>query len=835
MHSSPMDIKREESPTPRDVLIKTSFVDSKASDLKTTDPALKSKLFQVLDPSQDSSNDFDASDASEDSSESGQPSLPEDKLYGREKEQASLSDTFQRITQLKTPKKLEFVLISGPSGTGKSKLAQSLQERVQAEGGYFCSGKFDQLNQAHPMSPLVAAFNDYVQQIIAEGEESIKRVRAALLREVGSDLWIVAQVMPAIADLVGKENVVDDQCCTGAMVAAKRGACAIHAIKKMMRAISSPERPLVLMLDDLQWATQTPLRKLRAMVTDPLNDGVLFVATCRDDVASNSELSSFLRELEDDEVQITNIALSNLSYPVIAELVEDKLGLPAAKSTAMSEFLFKRSDGNIFFVFEILRWLRDTKVLTCDKKTMLWSMGAMPTCQFCHHSGFLDRKMGMLPRDVQKVLMVASCLGANITQELMETALQENIEDPLALLVRKRLLVVDDNQETYSFPHDRIQSAAYSLIGVELKPAFHLEIGRRLWKNLGDKQLDCNLFVVLTQLEKGAHIIRDRAMLHEIADLCIRAAEQSVALSSFHIASERLNFAMTLLGENCWDEAYDLSLVLYNHAAEVEVSIGNHDRVEALLKQVLDNAKSFSDQLRAYSTQVYVLGVQGKMNLAIKTGLHVLDQLGEGQPAKFSKTGLYWNMSIICRKLKRKTNRSIRRLPHMTDPKKIAAMQILNMLFLNTFLARPDMFPFVVVKMMKLTLADGLSAISAVAFAGFGMLMAFSGKITQGLKCGQISLDILDDFEARSFLPRCYAFVYGFIRAHAMPWTDTLEPLKLGHSVGLSTGDLEFATVNAQFHILFLVDIGQVPLPAIARRLLELRDANEMHGHRVRL
>jgi predicted ATPase len=347
MHSSPMDIKREESPTPRDVLIKSSFVDSKASDLKTTDPALKSKLFQVLDPSQDSSNDFDASDASEDSSESGQPSLPEDKLYGREKEQASLSDTFQRITQLKTPKKLEFVLISGPSGTGKSKLAQSLQERVQAEGGYFCSGKFDQLNQAHPMSPLVAAFNDYVQQIIAEGEESIKRVRAALLREVGSDLWIVAQVMPAIADLVGKENVVDDQCCTGAMVAAKRGACAIHAIKKMMRAISSPERPLVLMLDDLQWATQTPLRKLRAMVTDPLNDGVLFVATCRDDVASNSELSSFLRELEDDEVQITNIALSNLSYPVIAELVEDKLGLPAAKSTAMSEFLFKRSDGNI--------------------------------------------------------------------------------------------------------------------------------------------------------------------------------------------------------------------------------------------------------------------------------------------------------------------------------------------------------------------------------------------------------------------------------------------------------------------------------------------------------
>jgi predicted ATPase len=826
-----MDITREESPTPRDVLITSSFVDVKASKL-TINPELNSKLF----PSQDSSNDFGTSDSSE-SSESGLPSLvlPEDKLYGRETEQASLSDVFQRITQAKAPKKLDFVLISGPSGTGKSKLAQSLQERVQAEGGYFCSGKFDQLNQAHPLSPLVAAFNDYVQQIIAEGAESIKHVREALLREVDSDLWIVAKVMPAIADLVGKENVMNNQYCH-AMSAAKHGACAGNAIKKMMRAISSPEKPLVLMLDDLQWATQTPLRKLRAMVTDPLNDGVLFLATCRDDVASNSDLSSFLRELEDDEVQISNIALSNLSYPVIAEMLQDKVGLPAAESTAMSEFVFKRSDGNIFFVFEIIQFLRDSKVLTCDKETMLWSIGALPTCQFCNHSGFIDRKLGMLTRAEQKVLMVASCLGANVTQELMEIALHEKIEDPLALVVKKRLLVVDDNQETYSFSHDRIQAAAYSLIEDELKPAFHLEIGRRLWKHLGDKELDDDLFVVLSQLEKGTHIIRrDKAMIHEIAGLCIRAAEKSVALSSFHVASERLSMAMTLLGDNCWEEAYDLSLVLYNHAAEVEVSIGNHDRVEALLKKVLDNAKSFSDQLRAYSTQVYVLGVQGKMNLAIKTGFHVLEQLGEGEPAKFSKIGLYWNMASIGRKLRRKTNRNIRRLPHMTDPKKIAAMQILNMLFLNTFLARPDMFPFVVVKMMKLTLTDGLSAISAVAFAGYGTMMAYSGRITQGLKYGQVSLDILDDFEATAFLPRCYAFVYGLIRPQAMPWSDALEPLKLGHSVGLRTGDLEFATVNAQFHILFLVDIGQVPLPGISRRLSELRDANEMHGHQVRL
>lgn len=832
--SSSMDSKREESPTPRAVLIKSSFVDVKASEL-TIDPELNSKLFQVLDPSQDFSDEFDTSDASQDSSESGQPyqALPEDKLYGRETEQASLSDAFQRITQSKAPNKLDFVLISGPSGTGKSKLALSLQERVKAEGGYFCSGKFDQLNQAHPLSPIVAAFNDYVQQIIGEGEESIKRVRKALLREVESDLWIVAKLLPAIADLVGEENIMNDQCCT-AMEAAKHGACAVNAINKMMRAISSPEKPLVLMLDDLQWATQTPLRKLRAMITDPLNDGVLFLATCRDDVACDSDLSSFLRELEDNEVQITNIALSNLSYPIIAELVEDKLSLPAAESTAMSEFIFKRSDGNIFFVFEILQFLRDIKVLTCDKETMLWSSSAMPTCQFCHHSGFMDRKLGMLPREAQKVLMVASCLGANVTQELMETALQENIEDPLALVVKKRLLVVDDNQETYSFSHDRIQSAAYSLIGDKILPAFHLEIGRRLWNNLGDKELDDNLFVVLSQLEKGAHIIRDQTMLHEIAGLCIRAAEKSVALSSFHIASERLSFAMTLLGENCWEEAYDLSLVLYNHAAEVQVSIGNHDRVEALLKEVLDNAKSFSDQLRAYSTQVYVLGVQGKMSLAIKTGLYVLDQLGEGELGKLSKIGLYWNMSYINRKLRKKTNRRIRRLPHMTDPKKIAAMQILNMLFLNTFLARPDMFPFVVVKMMKLTLADGLSAISAVAFAGYGMIVTYSGRITQGLKYGQVSLDILDDFEARSFLPRCYAFVYGLIRPEAMPLCDALEPLKLGHSVGLRTGDLEFATVNAQFHILFLIDIGQVPLSGISCRLSELRDANEMHGHRVR-
>jgi predicted ATPase len=167
----------------------------------------------------------------------------------------------------------------------------------------------------------------------------------------------------------------------------------------------------------------------------------------------------------------------------------------------------------------------------------------------------------------------------------------------------------------------------------------------------------------------------------------------------------------------------------------------------------------------------------------------------------------------------------------MQDIHKLASMQILNMLFLNTYLGRKELFPFVVLKMMKLTLTHGLSAISSVAFAGYGALLCHSGKIEEGLRFGKLALEMVEEWNAQSFQSRVGAFVWGSIFVHARPFTESLEKLKEGYRLGLQTGDLEFALQNGALHSVFLIDSGTCPMSVMIQQLKEFNDLAALHGH----
>lgn len=141
------------------------------------------------------------------------------------------------------------------------------------------------------------------------------------------------------------------------------------------------------------------------------------------------------------------------------------------------------------------------------------------------------------------------------------------------------------------------------------------------------------------------------------------------------------------------------------------------------------------------------------------------------------------------------------------------------------------MFPFIVLKMMKLTVEDGISAMSSVAFAGYGTLLCFAGQINEGLRYGRIALEMVDEFGFKAFQARCDAFVWGCIFVHARPFVESLDQLKEGHRLGLQTGDTEFAMLNAHLHILFLVESGVFPLSEVLSRAREVKELTQLHGH----
>jgi predicted ATPase len=274
--------------------------------------------------------------------------------------------------------------------------------------------------------------------------------------------------------------------------------------------------------------------------------------------------------------------------------------MPHEQTESLAKFVFDHSNGNAYVAIECIRLLQqESRMLQYDEKSNIWSVNNDICDQLMTYcpATFMEGKLRTLPRNIHKVFMVCSCLGSNITEHLVVIALQEPVEERFKQIVKKGKLVYNESRKTYPFRHNSYQTACYDLITEELQPVLHLKIGMRLWKHLDEKEVDKKLFVMLNQLKRGATLMSDQSMRYEVAALCIRAAEKAAVLFSFPTSSDQLKFACSLLGLNHWEEAYDLSLILYNYAAEVEFSLADSYRVDYLLKEVLEHARDFSDKI----------------------------------------------------------------------------------------------------------------------------------------------------------------------------------------------------------------------------------------------
>eukprot|EP00529_Nitzschia_sp_RCC80_P008808 CAMPEP_0113485310 /NCGR_PEP_ID=MMETSP0014_2-20120614/24417_1 /TAXON_ID=2857 /ORGANISM="Nitzschia sp." /LENGTH=1205 /DNA_ID=CAMNT_0000378951 /DNA_START=205 /DNA_END=3822 /DNA_ORIENTATION=+ /assembly_acc=CAM_ASM_000159 len=778
------------------------------------------------------------------------------KLYGRTKEQDKLHELYtyivdhgkynQQQQQEESPDRhpmREFVLVSGSVGTGKTSLAETLRKKVMVDdGGYFCVGAFDSMMQRGPMAPMVDAFAQFVSQVFDKGDEEVAIIQKRIRCMIGpDDISTLEGFLPSLTDLLAVEtkNVAHCGACSEFVdqtikTRTDNRAYTHQTMTRLMRAISRPERPVCLVLDDLQWAGGCAFEFLGPMAMDDMNDGFMYLGTTRDDVSPSSEVSKFLRHIEDGGVHITNISLGHLGLDSVEEMVNDSFLMPPEKLNSLAKFIHLNSNGNpLFLTMSMQTMQREPRLVHYDKETDVWSMNKEVADQYVSQCPIhlITKKLETYPREQQKVMSVASCLGSHATQTMIEAALQEDVDESLQTLVAKRKLVFDEKEKTYSICHNAIQEAAQNLVGQDLLPGYRLEIGLRLMRHLPPNDLDDKIFCIVSQLKAGLHLLKDQNTKYEVAAIFVKVAEKAAVTSSFDASHIALSTAYELLGPNHWDEAYDLSLVVYNYLAEVEFVVKDNERVDELLDEVFEMANVCSDMVRAYTTKVHVLGARGEAEKAISIGMCILEKLGIKMPSNPSKRNLFWALRKVEKKLKGRSNESLMRSPLMIDEKLLVGMQVLNLIFLNTFHYKVDLFPFVVLKMMKLSLKHGFSAMTSVAVSGYGSLLCFMEREQEAQRFGKLALDLVDQFDAASYRSRVYALHFGCIQPSMRPWKESLDYLKEGHRLGLGSGDTEFGMYNANLHFAFMLDDGSFSVLEVATFLKDTLELTELHGH----
>jgi len=754
---------------------------------------------------------------------SGDFQLPQ-KLYGREKELELLMEAFDRVSD----GQLETVLVGGYSGTGKSALVHETHRPITAKRGYFIEGKFDQFQRSVPYLAFIQAFTSFVSILLTENKARLEPIKKEIKNIIGDEGKVLTDLIPNLELLIGTQPNIPK---LGGMESQNR---LNYLFSSFIQAITAAEHPIVLFIDDMQWADSASLSLLNVLMSnDELNHMMCICAYRDNEVSQAHPFITTVDDLRKKGATISEINIGNLNESDVQQLISDATHLPLKRTSSLANLVYEKTHGNAFFVTQFLKNLAEESLLSFDhtKREWHWDDDQIRERNITDNVvELLADKITFLPKETQEILKIAACIGNQFDTETLaachspETntdAPSDNGKDPVLDALQAALAAgyITPMGNRYRFIHDRIQQAVYSLIPEDETSAVHYRIGSLLLDKASKEQLENQLFPIVNQLNQGLELIHSEEKKEMLAGLNLRAGIKARESSAFQPALAYFETGIGLLKEDHWKSQYELSLGLFTEAAETAYNLGEFGPMEDKLTTVLENRKELMDAVRPYAIRINALKAQNKLQEAIDTGLEVLEQLGE----KFPKKGpLPFVMVDLIRtkiKLMGKDEDAIANLPEMTNSHKAAALRILNDIASPVYWARPEILPFIIFRMVRLSLKYGVTEISAFGFATYGLLMCgVLGDMSTGYRFGQIGLALLDRFEAKKWLSQIYTPIYALINHWSEHVHKSLDPFLYSYKVGFETGAIEYACINVNIYCNHIY-LGGKPLEESEREM----------------
>ena len=749
--------------------------------------------------------------------------LIREKLYGRENEVQQLLAAFERVSQGSS----ELMLVAGFSGIGKTAVVNEVHKPIVKQRGYFIKGKFDQFNRNIPFSAFVQAFRNLMMQLLTESDQQLHDWKTSILEAVGENGQVILEVIPELEIIIGQQ-----------LPAPKLSGNALQnrfnlLFQKFLEVFTTKEHPLVMFLDDLQWADSASLKLMQLLMSESASGYLLLIGAYRDNEVSIAHPLMFtLEEINKAKATINTITLAPLSPSSLNELVADTLTCSLEVAQPLTQLVYQKSKGNPFFSTQFFKALYEDNLIVFDWELGYWQSDIVAVKALSLTDDvveFMALQLQKLPTATQNVLKLAACIGNQFDlatlaivseQSELETssdlwrALQEGF-----ILPESEIYKFYVGQETedglkssqtisYKFLHDRIQQAAYSLIPNAQNQAIHLQIGELLLNNTPIEKQEERIFEIVNQLNIGVKLIIKQSDREQLAQLNLLAGQKAKLSTAYTAAMEYISFGIQLLTTDSWERKYALALALHEEAASAAYLIGEFDKVEEFVLQVQHHAKVLLDQVKSIEIQIQSYLAQSRFDNSIQTAIALLNLLGIKLSPQASQTQTLLGLGKITLRLLGKSPLTLINLPNMTGSEQLAAIRILASTNSTAYIARPDLLPPIILSEVNLSMQYGNAAESAFGYAWYGLIQCgVLGNIQAGYEFGQLALQVLEKFNAQELKAKTFFIVQTFVNHWHQHLQETIAPLTEAYQVGLETGDIEYAawaSYSGSFHGYFI-------------------------------
>jgi len=634
-------------------------------------------------------------------------------MHGREAPLAALRAALEQTIAEAQPR---LALVSGPAGIGKTRLVQAWIETLRDGQARVVAGKFDSQRRDAPRAALADALQELVKPLLAEPDQRLAAWRALLAEALGASLPVIAELVPALRPIVGPQPAAPELAPADAQNRLR------WVLARFIGVFARPEQPLVIFLDDLQWADAASLAVLRVLLLGNTAGALLVVGACRDAALADAAqpLATTLKQADAAGARIERIVLEALDAAQVGALVADALHMSPGQAAPLGALLCERTRGNPFDLLQTLVDLRADGLLHYDADGRAWRWDGERVCLLPAAGDAqppVERRLRSLPLPLQQALQHAACLGGTGALTLLAAALDVEVAAAEALLagaVDAGLIVL--GVRDYRFVHDRVHEAALAMISAAERPAWHLRIGQRL---LAAPQADArgeHLFAVVHQLNLGAALITDPAQVLQLAQLNVEAGRRAKAALAFALAHEHLSRAAAAWPADGWVRCPDATFALALELAECEVLTARFDDADARLAALLPRARSKAERVRICSLQIRLRLVPGHYGAAATVALEGLRLLGIAMPDGDRAAPLQQARQDIEQQLAERDIESLLNAPALVDDEVRAVLGLIVDSFTGVYIARPDAFPWLVLEAMRLVLRHGNCEESAVVY-----------------------------------------------------------------------------------------------------------------------
>ncbi len=764
--------------------------------------------------------------------QSNQLKIPET-LIGREPAKEKMFSTFENICRGQTGT----LLVPGHSGMGKTSLVQWLKEPVQSKNGVFVQGKFDQFHQSTPYYAVREALIKLWYHIESFNAVTRKKIHKELYRSLGELGVLLVDLIPDINRIFEKKIRIEDNSIN--FIEARQRFATV--IRKFIEAVSLPEHPVVMFIDDWQWSDAASMELIKRFQIEKSLRYFLLIASYRsEEVGTYHPMNTVITELHQQVNPPEVITVGPLDNKDIGTLIAAALGSPVDEMDRLVDLIREQTGGNPFHIKAFLEYAYESGRISFDSDSNHWEWDLDEQLP----DGIVDlfaQRLERFSSDNRELISLAACLGNHFDLDSLKTITHCSSDDcstrlmpfrESGLILRadtgsNRIEKKSKNQpepQWFRFMHDRVQQAAFLLIAPDKIARIRLKIGRLLLSQFYRKENHTPLYEILEHLNAGAELIHDPGEQKKMIGLNMKAAFKAKSATAFQAMlgfnRAAFYFADELAGGigNFWHINYEQALTLHRDLAESEFLEGDRKKAERLIQQSMEHTRTAVERAESLNILIVHYTLLAKYAQAISSGRQALAEFNIHLPDQDFERFRNDEIRQIKDKLNKKPIAALFDSPIMQDTEMLTVTKLLITLGPPCYRTHQHLWSVIVPKVVNITLDFGLVPQIGYSHAALGGLMGWiENDFETARELGDLAERIMSSkFREPSDQSVFYLMIGSSIRHWFKHLNDVSQDYQKAYDIGLQSGNLQYAAY-AFGHNMYCSFYRALPLPDLIR------------------